>query len=189
MSNQFHNIKPRTRNERLSVKDKESWEKDRLARRKGGFVRIDTSVTGAAMTEYCTNAQGYMADAERFHTDTAGEAKIEREAKNTRQRMIVDQKRFDHLEKDEKRWQKLEQKQVDEDAKWDRHREEGVKALRNKSSVPFDPITLRYNADPAGEQLKHSDNQVKQRAAMRAVSLRNNSCRSGVNPITGQPLG
>ena len=90
--------------------------------------------------------------------------------------------------RDEERWQNLDQQQRTDEEKWQKIREEGSRAFRNKSSVPFNPITLTYNADEAGQKLHRSDELVKERAAKRAIALRNHSCRSGVNPITGEPL-
>ena len=168
--------------------DKELWEKDRLSRRKEGFVRIDTSVTGQAMTSYDPSAQGFLPDADRFHSDTAGEERMLREDRAMRKRMAIDKKRFDSIQKDEARWRSVEQQHLQEQEKWDRHRVEGVKAQRNKGSVPFDPITLKYHTTEAGEALRQKDTRTLDRAKQRAVRLHQQSCRSGVNPITGAPL-
>lgn len=186
MSSGFHNIQSRSREERRSIKDKESWEKSRLANRKEGYVRIDTSVTGHAMTEYDKKSQGYMSDANRFHSDTAGEAKGMRNKSIQRREQITNVKRNRTMDREEQRWKSMEHGRQVEEQKWDRHRQEGLKALRNKSSVPFDPITLTYNKTSAGEQLRHSDNMVKHRANLRSQNLAAHNNRSGINPITGE---
>lgn len=184
----FHNINPRSRAERRAVCDKESWEKERLKQRKEGFVRIDPNVSGHAMTEYDTRAQGFCSDADRFHTDTAGEQKRHRDQELLRQRLMADRKRTDNMQREEQRWNKIETELEQDTAKWNEHRENGKKAFRNKGSEPYNLLTLTYNQDAAGSALRQSDDHIKYRATMRAQNMRNNNCRSGINPITGEPL-
>ena len=184
----YFNNRPRSRAGRRAVCDKESLEKERLSQRKEGFVRIDPSVAGHAMTEFHSSAPGFMADADRFHTDAAGEARLERMVDSSRRQKIVEQKRYDGLVKDEARWEALEQQRTAEEDKHNRWRAEGVKSQRNASSVPFDPITLEYYKTTAGNQLRNQDDRIKQRAHLRSENLHNHSHRSGINPITGEPL-
>jgi hypothetical protein len=188
MSN-FHNVVPRTRADRRAAVNKESWEKERLQQRKEGFIRVDPSLSGKAMTEYAPSSQGYMSDADRFHTDVAGEEKNRRDEVLTRQRMVEDRRRMDNAQREEQRWRTMDHQHQREIEKVERDRQEGTKSLRNKSSVPFDPVTLGYNNSAAGEHLRQKDIDIKQRANARAKNLHFHVNRNGVNPITGNALG
>ena len=184
----FKNITARTRDERKAVKDKETWEKDRLRARKEGFIRVDTSIAGSAMTEQVHGSQGHMSDADRFHTDTAGEEKMARENRNAKHQIVHEMKRRDNQQREVQRWKTMEIKDVEEKQKWDRLREDGRKALRNKSSCDFNPITLKYNDGKDGQRLIKADNEIRHRASLRAQNLQNHNSRAGINPITGDPI-
>ena len=90
------------------------------------------------------------------------------------------------IEKEEVRWGEIDESQLSEQQKWERIRELGERNRRNTSSVPYDPITLGYHDNKDGDQLRHNDNMVRYRSAMRAQQLRSrNTC--GFDPITGVP--
>jgi hypothetical protein len=82
---------------------------------------------------------------------------------------------------------------MDEKAKKDEERflylrDHTDKAKPNLSSVPYNPITLKYNDSRDGMLLKHADDSVKYRAAIRAQNLQGRMAASGFNPITGDPI-
>ncbi|TMW69485.1 hypothetical protein Poli38472_001641 [Pythium oligandrum] len=131
----FNNIPARSREQRIAVKDKEQWEKDRLKQRKEGFVRVDTSVTGSAMLVYTEGSQGYMRDADRFHSDTAGEEKAAREERNARVKIGQERKRYDTVQREIIRWKEMDVAKAEEERKWGLQRAAGTKALRNKSDI------------------------------------------------------
>ncbi|CAK4441610.1 unnamed protein product [Aphanomyces euteiches] len=184
----FKNIQARTRDERKAVRDKETWEKDRLRARKEGFVRIDTSISGSAMTVQAAGSQGYMSDADRFHTDVAGEEKVLRESRIARHQMTYDTRRRSNQLREEHRWQAMDAKAAEDKARWDHLRQDGGKARRNKSSCEFNPITLKYNDGKDGERLRQADSEIRHGASLRAANLQYNSSRAGINPITGDPV-
>lgn len=47
------------------------------------------------------------------------------------------------MKREGKRWQDMELKEGEESQQWDRMREEGEKARKNKSGVPYNMINLR----------------------------------------------
>jgi hypothetical protein len=65
-----------SRDDRARKADKESLEKSRLVERREKFTRYENQ---GPPTVPAPNALGYMTDANRFHSDTAGE---EKEARN-----------------------------------------------------------------------------------------------------------
>ncbi|OWZ17273.1 hypothetical protein PHMEG_0008812 [Phytophthora megakarya] len=185
---EFNNIPARSREQREAVCDKEQREKERLRDRKEGFVRVDTSVTGSAMLVYTPESQGYMRDADRFHSDTAGEERVVREHARARARMQQDRRRREAVERDVRRWDALDAASAEDRRRWDALRASGSKARRNKSGVPFNPVTLKYNDGKDGERLKAADAAVKHRANLRAQNLQYQNSREGINPITGETV-
>ncbi|OQS05726.1 hypothetical protein THRCLA_02173 [Thraustotheca clavata] len=184
----FKNINARTRDERKAVRDKETWEKDRLKARKEGYVRIDTSISGSAMTVQAPGSQGFMSDADRFHTDVAGEEKVVRESRMAKHQMVYDNKRQNNQIREEQRWKTMDAKAAEERQRWDRMREDGGKARRNKSSCEFNLVTLKYNDGKDGDRLKKADSEIRHRATVRAANLQFQNSRAGINPITGDPI-
>jgi hypothetical protein len=184
----FNNIPARTREQRIAVKDKETLEKDRLRQRKEGFVRIDTNVTGSAMLVYEPKSQGYLCDADRFHSDTAGEEKVFRDERAAKKKVGEEKKRYDHIHREVNRWHDMDLAAAAEERKWQQFREVGTKALRNKSGTAYNPITIQYHDGKDGHRLKEADDAIKHRALVRAQNLQYQNSRAGINPITGEPI-
>lgn len=184
----FNNIPARSRELREALRDKEQLEKDRLRHRKEGYTRIDTSVTGSAMLVYEPKSHGYMSDADRFHSDTAGEERALREARNSRVKMQYQHRRQESVTREVSRWDAMDAADVAEEKKWQVKRDSGMYARRNKSGEPFNPITLQYNDGKDGQRLKVADDAVKHRALVRAGNLQYHNSREGINPITGNPI-
>lgn len=184
----FNNIPARSREQRLAIKDKELREKDRLQQRKEGFARIDTSVMGSAMLVYEPKSQGHMSDADRFHSDTAGEERAYREERMMRTRMQQERKRIDTVQREVTRWKDMDAASAQEEKKYELYRQQGSKARRNKGGEAFNPITLQYCDGKDGQRLAAADAAVKHRALVRATNLQHHNSRDGVNPITGDPI-
>lgn len=184
----FNNIPARSRDQRVALQDKEQREKDRLRQRKEGFVRIDTSATGSAMLVYAPKSQGFMSDADRFHSDTAGEERAAREERNARVKIQHERKRYESVQREVQRWKDMDAVSAAEEQRWHAMRQSGTKALRNKGGEAFNPITLQYNDGKDGQRLMAADQAVKHRAIVRAQNLQHQSSRGGINPITGDPV-
>ena len=69
---QFRAVQAETREDRARKADKESLEKSRLVERREKFTRYENQ---GPPTLPAPDALGYMSDANRFHSDTAGEEK------------------------------------------------------------------------------------------------------------------
>ncbi|POM74073.1 Hypothetical protein PHPALM_9017 [Phytophthora palmivora] len=185
---EFNNIPARSREQREAVCDKEQREKERLRARKEGFVRVDTSVTGSAMLVYAPQSQGFMSDADRFHSDTAGEERVVREKARARVLMQQERRRREAVDRDVRRWDAMDAANAEEKRRWDALRASGSKARRNKSGESFNPITLMYNDGKDGERLQAADAAIRHRATIRAQNLQYNNSREGINPITGEAV-
>ena len=93
---------------------------------------------------------------------------------------MLDAKRAALIEREEARWQQIERAQEAERSKWDRIRNEGARNRTNVNSVPYNPVTLRYNDNEEGVICRKSDNLVRLVNARRFYTSGN----SGFNPIT-----
>lgn len=187
MATAFNNIPARSRMQREAQRDKELLEKDRLRQRREGFVRADPQPAGALLA-YDTRAQGFLGDADRFHSDTAGEARALREERNARTKLQQARRRQEGTHRELARWEAMDAADAREEQRWQELRASGSKARRNLSGEPFNPVTLRYNDGRDGERLRAADERVKSRALLRAENLQRHNAREGVNPITGAPL-
>ena len=72
--------------------------------------------------------------------------------------------------------------------RWDDMRELGTFSRSNKTSVPYNPISLRYDDGNDGERLRFSDETLRYRSALRADHLQRRMNGAGYNPITGAPM-
>ena len=191
-SSPFRNIKPKTRKERAALGDKVALEHDRLMKRTGLAAKIyreNAPETSDGLVVPLSTAVGFMADADRFHTDTAGEAKRQWDAKIKRDQNILETKRVDRLQTEEKRWAKIGQAKAAEAQTWDEARASGEKAKRNASSVPYDMVTLQYHPSLDGEKLRYHDDKIKYRAAVRSENLlKNGGTRAGYDIVHGGSL-
>jgi hypothetical protein len=180
---QFKQVVPRTRKERRDRESKETLEKSRLMNRRECHFKYTNL---GKLTEPKEGTLQHCNDSERFQTDCAGDYKIMRDQGLQQRKMHMDEKRAAMIDREEVRWNEIDTTQSTEQQKWEQIRELGERNRRNTSSVPYDPITLGYHDNKDGDHLRHSDDMVRYRSAMRAQQLRSrNTC--GFDPITGVP--
>mmetsp|Transcript_6894 Transcript_6894/g.16429 ORF Transcript_6894/g.16429 Transcript_6894/m.16429 type:complete len:225 (-) Transcript_6894:71-745(-) len=184
--NGFRNIKPRTRQQRRQLADKETLEKSRLRERTGGYHKyIDY---GKGLTSQQPGSAGYIPEADRFHTDVAGEEKLLRDARVARGEQIISARREANAAREGERWARIDAAARNEAERWDEIRETGERAKRNKSSVPYNPLTLEYHESHEGLKLRYADDLVRYRAAQRAYTLQSHDVSTDYNPISGGAL-
>ena len=94
-------------------------------------------------------------------------------------------RRHNNALREEERWSAIDKANQKEEQKWEYMRTVGAKAQRNNSSVPYDPITLKYNDTHEGEKLKYTDDMIRYRAGIRSNYLYQHSAGDGYNPLTG----
>lgn len=180
------NIAPRGRLAR--TQDRETIEKNNLKQRTTNFVRYrpDEIDQPFKVPEFSV---GFMADADRFHTDVAGDFKKLKEQRIVHNQQVDEYKRTQHIQRESNRWAAMEQKEQKEDAYWEALRADSnnPKVRRNLPSVPYDLVTMQYNDNQDGQRLKYQDDLVKHRAVLRAESLRSRM-NGAFNPLTGDAL-
>lgn len=185
----FRNIKPLTRDERRALKDKVALEKDRLMKRtgpQGKMYRANAPKTSMGLTVPEPDSAGYLSNADRFHTDVSGEEYLRRRAKLDHHNQQLATRRVERAQREEDRWNTIERNKFQEDTYWAQQREAGEKSRKNKSSVPYDAVTLTYSNGIHGEELRYHDDNIRYRAAVRSRNLqRNGDTRSGYNIING----
>lgn len=82
----------------------------------------------------------------------------------------------------------MEEEQKAEEERLRYLQEHTEKAKSNKPSMPWNPITLRYDDGEDGERLRAEDERIRYRAAVRAQHLHQRNMAEPFNPITGAPV-
>lgn len=184
----FHNTEPKTRAQRRHFMNREEVERARLRERREGFTQYTDP--GALIRPDRTDNALYMADRDRFFTDTAAEQRDLKKMHLQQKQEKLFRLRDEALRKEEERWN-----QIDAEARaWDERtavlQADGKAALKNKSGAAFNPVSQAYDPTPDGEALRRHDDLVKTRAIQRATFLAQKSNGSGgYNPLTGAPEG
>jgi hypothetical protein len=128
----FFNIKPKTRYERKGLKDKVAIEKNRISQRVGHAARMQNAnmpATSAGLTSLEPNGASYISNADRFHSDTAGEAYEERQKAIQKMKQSIQYRANKMTEREETRWNSIESKQQEEEQYWAVVREQGINIL------------------------------------------------------------
>jgi hypothetical protein len=68
-----------------------------------------------------------LLDADRFHSDVSGEELQLRQERYHRSQRIYEEKRVSNAEKEDQRWQKIEETKAAEAAYWEEQRDLGTK--------------------------------------------------------------
>lgn len=61
------------------------------------------------------------------------------------------------MKREEDRWSQLEMKKKQDEERWAKMREDGLKARKNQSNVAYDILSLQYAQNVDGEQQKYFD--------------------------------
>ena len=131
---------------------------------------------------------GYISEADRFVTDIAAVHKTERDADVAKREQMFYGRRIARAEKEEQRWGTIELQHQLEQKRLEDMRENASYARSNKTSMPYNPINLRYDDGSDGDRLRYSDESLRYRGALRAEHLQRRMTSTGYNPITGAPI-
>jgi hypothetical protein len=131
---------------------------------------------------------GYIANADRFVTDVAGLDKAERDADFAKREQMFYNKRVQKVENEERRWRTIEMQYQLEQRRIEESRENHSFARSNRTSMPYNPINLRYDEGRDGDRLRYSDESLRYRGAQRAEHLQRRMTSTGYDPITGMPI-
>lgn len=177
------NIQPLTRKERLSQQYREDLEKMRLRARRESYCRYEEG--GLVQPP---ESLGYIPEAERFITDIAAIEKTDRDSAFAKKEQMHYNKRMQRAENEEQRWRTIEMQHKIEEQRMAAMREESTFARSNKTSMPYNPINLRYDDGTDGDRLRYSDDSLRYRGALRAEHLQQRMTSTGYNPITGEMI-
>ena len=147
----FFNAPLRGKAERKALSDREGMEKQRLRERRGEHFQY--ADPGGLVAPDCRSGH-YMGSKERFTIDTATEIRLEKEDRLRRKATDLLRRRDEGIARDEERWQKMEAEARAAEARVAFFQADGGKARRNRSGMPFDPVTLEYHGTHDGEALK-----------------------------------
>merc|ERR550514_1759498 len=101
---------------------------------------------------------------------------------------MYNSRRVNRAEREEERWRTIEVRHQIEQKRLDEMRENYSYARSNKTSMPYNPINLRYDDGSDGDRLRYSDESMRYRGALRAEHLQRRMTSTGYNPITGAPI-
>ncbi len=93
-------------------------------------------------------------------------------------------KRADLSEREVSRWNKMEREYIDEEKKAEAL-QDSIAAKRNKSSVNYNVITLKYANTHGGQLLKYEDDSIRYRATLRGRALEQKMSSVEYDLLTG----
>jgi len=131
---------------------------------------------------------GYIPEADRFITDIAVVEKAERDAAFAKKQQQQYSKRMQRAETEDQRWRTIEVQHQLEATRLSDMRDNSTFARSNKTSMPYNPINLRYDDGHDGDRLRFSDESLRYRGALRAEHLQQRMTSTGYNPITGEVI-
>ena len=117
--------------------------------------------TSAGLTTCVVGGAGYLSNADRFHSDTSGEERAQRQQDVLRKQQAIEFRRNQSIEREDSRWRRIEDKQQSDADKWNRLRENGTKSGKNQSSAAYDITNLQYHESDDGKQQKYVDDMGK----------------------------
>lgn len=187
----FRSIRPKTREERKGLTDKVLLETRRINARVGHEARLhqaNAPACSAMLTSCPTTAAGYISNSDRFHSDTAGEERESRQEIIHKKQRAIEFRRNQSMNREEQRWEKIENVRAEEDERSRRLREEGMACKRNTSNVHYDILNLQYSQNTGGEEQKYADDMVRFRSQVRSTNLViSGDTRAHYNIISGAP--
>ena len=181
------NIKPRKRsnvnknNSRFVNKD--VYEKRLLKERTFGHIRYEAESIDDPINPIkdAVESLSYSDDIDRFDSNIVDENNKKRRDKLTRHCLKIEHLSRERIDRDTQRWNAMN----DEfDANEDKIKK--FAPIKNEPSMPYNPITLRYDDSAQGKRLEFEDQQSIYRAKLREKRLFEKQT-SGFDPLTGKP--
>lgn len=190
---EVRNIKPRNRNSsnsdgrnvhnrdsRFGVKD--VLEKKRLKERSFGHIRYSADIIDDPINPIPDAYQSlsYSNDIERFDSNIADFSVQQKQDRLSKHDLKIAHLTQERLERDQQRWDHMNlQYEADENKVKQFH------PIKNNPSMPYNPITLRYDDSLDGKRLEFRDKQSIYRAKLREQRLFEKQS-SGYDPLTGE---
>ena len=124
-------------------------------------MQRDNAPASSAELTACTQGPGYISNADRLHTDTAGEEYQRRQEDIQKKQRAIDFRRNQRDTREEERWKSIDEQGEIENKKWDKLREDGSKSGKNVSGFAYDITTMQYHDSADGAQQKYIDDKVR----------------------------
>eukprot|EP01017_Pseudomicrothorax_dubius_P025546 TRINITY_DN2770_c0_g2_i4.p1 TRINITY_DN2770_c0_g2~~TRINITY_DN2770_c0_g2_i4.p1 ORF type:complete len:212 (+),score=46.81 TRINITY_DN2770_c0_g2_i4:329-964(+) len=179
----MNNVKPRTREEREAMRNKEAIEKTRINDRVGPITRFQE------MRDILHNSDPkstlFCPENERFDKDFAVHDRRERELDNLRKAEALENHRIQIMERETQKWNLMENQDRMAEEKRKYHADVLQAGKRNSNGLAFNPITLEYDSSRKGEELRGRDEDARLRNLLRANNLDKRS-NCGYNVLTGE---
>jgi hypothetical protein len=167
--NGFHNIEPRTREERAAANSVAQ------KMRELGSRNPASPVAGGAH---------HVNELERFKkVDVAAENKMMREEALKKKELTYQQKQEQNYQRDKANWDRVIAAEEKKETMLAKKREMGGS---NTSGQHYNIMTLDYRDTPQGQALKAKDEMLTSQAAMRSYNLYSKG-NSGINILTHEP--
>lgn len=180
------NIKPKGRKDITFNKDK--FEKNRLKERTFGHVRYESNLIDNPIIAD-RNGLSYTNEIDRFTLDFNEQQKNDKQNKIKKHEKKIKKLKIERDIRHNKRIE-LMNNQFEYKEKQIKQKQETMLnnpfTYKNGLSMPYDPITLKYNDGIDGQRLYFQDKRTIWRAKLRQKMLFEKS-NSGFDPITGQP--
>ncbi|KAI5079776.1 hypothetical protein GOP47_0005255 [Adiantum capillus-veneris] len=143
--------------------DYDLLEKERLAARRFGHMRNNVYKN---VVQPPPSSLSYVPEEERLRTDVDGAVKLDHGKTQSRKKhqLIEENKETEAWMGRENEWARF----LEHDT-WVRTAHPHARVIANRTSVPYDPITLQYHDGYEGARAKYMDDAARWRAAMRAI--------------------
>eukprot|EP00823_Brevimastigomonas_motovehiculus_P004095 TRINITY_DN2617_c0_g1_i1.p1 TRINITY_DN2617_c0_g1~~TRINITY_DN2617_c0_g1_i1.p1 ORF type:complete len:369 (+),score=46.82 TRINITY_DN2617_c0_g1_i1:51-1157(+) len=204
-------------NQRHGVTDREKLEKTRIKERKECFVRpfLDNSMKPELTYKTWTidekdrlstdvdaevrkerelmrwkrqqALQRKREELEQRECRQYAEVRKERELMRWKRQQALQRKREELEQRECRQYAEVEEQKQKEVERIKKMQELGLKAKRNKQSIPYNPISLQYSDSLEGQILKHRDDNLAYRAQVRSLRLQKYS-NGPNNVITGEAV-
>ncbi|CAD8134887.1 unnamed protein product [Paramecium pentaurelia] len=127
----------------------------------------------------------FQAERDRFAKDFAAEDKQQREMQYKLKQLSYESRRLANLQRDGILWQRNEEYLLKDEQRRQYHSEQFTRGKRNTNGLAYNPITLEYAQNEAGQALKRYDEQHQVRKFVRAKNL-DTRANCGFNVLSGQ---
>ncbi|MCO5568308.1 hypothetical protein L7F22_022007 [Adiantum nelumboides] len=150
--------------------DYDILEKERLAARRFGHVRNNVYKN---VVQPPPSSLSFAPEVQRLQTDVDATVKLDHCQTQARKKAVL-------AASTNRRKQRDTEALIDRESEWTRFVEHDTwvrtahphaRVIANRTSVPYDPITLQYHDGYEGQRAKYMDDAARWRAAMRAIRI------------------
>lgn len=184
------NIKPRKRNRDLNAMNnnsrfvnKDVYEKQRLKERTFGHIRHSSDTIDDPINPVKGKGESlsYSDDIDRFDSNIVDDNLKQKSDKMTRHNLKIQHLTKERIDRDTARWNAM-----NDEFEKNEQKVKQFNPIKNEPSMPYNPITLRYDDSLDGKRLEFADQKAIYRAKLREKRLfEKQSC--GFCPVTGKP--